>query len=62
MNNLPTNHLTNQHLASSYSALGRHDEAVALREETLAFHKRGMPEDHPWIATNMGNLASSYSA
>ena len=39
---------------------GRHDEALKLVEETLAFRKRVLPADHPSIATSMNNLASTY--
>jgi tetratricopeptide (TPR) repeat protein len=49
-------------LASTYSALGRHDEALKLQQETLAFRQRVLPENHPDIATSMNNLASTYSA
>ena len=33
-------------LANSYSALGRHEEALAMREKTLAFRCRVLPENH----------------
>ena len=36
-------------LASTYGELGRHEEALKLEEETLAFRKR-VPTDHPDIA------------
>ena len=44
-------------LAITYSALGRHKDALQMREETLAFSRRILPEDHPHIAMSMGNLA-----
>ena len=36
-------------LANSYSALGRHEEAVEMREKTLEFRRRVLPENHPDI-------------
>ena len=36
-------------LAISYSALGRHDEALELGEKTLEFRRRVLPENHPDI-------------
>ena len=36
-------------LANSYSALGRHNEALAMREKTLEFYRRVLPENHPDI-------------
>ena len=36
-------------LANSYSALGRHDDALALRERVLEFRRRVLPENHPGI-------------
>ena len=38
-----------QGLANSYSALGRHDEALEMREKTLEFYRRVLPENHPNI-------------
>ena len=38
-----------QGLANSYSALGRHQEAVEMKEETLEFFRRVLPENHPDI-------------
>jgi len=49
-------------LANTYSALGRHDNALVLQEEAVAFRKRVLPPDHPHIAMAMGNLAATYSA
>ena len=34
-------------LANSYAALGRHAEALKLREETLALQKAKLGPDHP---------------
>ena len=36
-------------LAVSYSALGRHEEALEMREKTLEFYRRVLPENHPDI-------------
>ena len=36
-------------LANSYSAFGRHQEAVEMREKTLEFRRRVLPENHPYI-------------
>ncbi len=36
-------------LANSYSALGRHQEAVEMTEKTLEFRRRVLPENHPSI-------------
>ena len=37
------------HLASSYSKLGRHEEALAMQERVLEFYRRVLPENHPDI-------------
>ena len=36
-------------LANSYSALGRHEEALEMREKSLEFRRRVLPENHPDI-------------
>ena len=36
-------------LASTYFDLGRHNEALAMRERVLEFYRRVLPEDHPSI-------------
>ena len=36
-------------LANSYSALGRHEEALEMEEKTLEFRRRVLPENHPDI-------------
>ena len=36
-------------LASTYSALGRHDDALAMKERVLEFSSRVLPENHPDI-------------
>jgi tetratricopeptide (TPR) repeat protein len=47
-------------LASGYGYLGRHPEALKLREETLALRKAKLGPDHRDTLRSMGNLASSY--
>ncbi len=37
------------HLANTYGELGRHQDAVALQEKALEFHRRILPENHPHI-------------
>ena len=36
-------------LASTYSDLGRHEDALAMKERVLEFNRRVLPEDHPDI-------------
>ena len=36
-------------LALTYSDLGRHADALAMRERVLEFRRRVLPEDHPEI-------------
>jgi hypothetical protein len=36
-------------LAGSYSDLGRHSDALAMRERVLEFLRRVLPENHPDI-------------
>ena len=36
-------------LAQTYSALGRHDDALAMKERVLEFRRRVLPENHPDI-------------
>ena len=43
-----------QGLAMSYSALGRHDEALEMQEKTLEFDRRVLPENHPDIGEGDG--------
>jgi tetratricopeptide (TPR) repeat protein len=49
-------------LALTYSVLGRLDDALKLKQETLAFQKLVLCENHPDIGTSMGNLALTYRA
>ena len=44
-------------LASTYSNLGRHNEAFAMQERVLEFYRRVLPEDHPLIGE--GHVLSS---
>jgi hypothetical protein len=36
-------------LGSTYSALGRHEDALAMGEKALEFQRRVRPADHPEI-------------
>jgi hypothetical protein len=36
-------------LANEYSYLGRHQDALAMKENTLEFRRRVLPENHPDI-------------
>ena len=36
-------------LANTYSALGRHQDALVMGEKTLEFMRRVLPENHPDI-------------
>ena len=36
-------------LATTYSALGRHDDALAMQEKVLEFQRLVLPENHPDI-------------
>jgi hypothetical protein len=36
-------------LADTYSELGRHQDALVLKEKTLEFNRRVLPENHPDI-------------
>ena len=47
-------------LGLSYAALGRHPEALALREETLKLAKAKFGPDHHDTLMSMNNLANSY--
>jgi tetratricopeptide (TPR) repeat protein len=46
-------------LAASYSALGRHQDALAMRKKTLEFQRRVLPENHPGIGISCLNLGMS---
>jgi hypothetical protein len=49
-------------LANRYAAVGRHAEALRLREETLALFKAKAGPDHPDTLKCFSNLANSYAA
>jgi hypothetical protein len=34
-------------LAATYSALGRHHDALVIQDKTLEFLRRVLPENHP---------------
>ena len=46
-------------LVSTYSALGRHQDALAMGEKTLEFWRRVLPENHPDIGISCFNLCTS---
>ena len=46
-------------LANSYAALGRHAEALKLREETLALRKAKLGPDHPDTLRSMATWPSA---
>jgi eukaryotic-like serine/threonine-protein kinase len=48
-------------LANSYDDLGRHAEALNLREETLSLRRAKLGADHPHTLMSMNNLANSYA-
>jgi len=37
------------HLAFTYDALGRHQDALVLEQKTLEFQRSVLPENHPEI-------------
>ena len=41
-------------LTNTYSALGRHDDALVLQERVLEFRRRVLPEYHPDICALHG--------
>ena len=43
----------------TYSALGRHQDALAMGEKTLEFRRRVLPENHPDIGISCSNLGIS---
>jgi tetratricopeptide (TPR) repeat protein len=49
-------------LAVSYAAVGRNQEALKLREETIQLRKAKLGPDHPLTLSSMNNLAGSYIA
>jgi tetratricopeptide (TPR) repeat protein len=49
-------------LATGFANLGRHSDALKLREETLTIYKQTLGPDHPKTLESMMNLANSYAA
>jgi hypothetical protein len=49
-------------LGDSYEALGRHADALKIRQENLALRKAKLGPDHPDTLYSMNNLAESYAA
>ena len=47
-------------LATTYLAIGRLDEALALHEQVLKSMKASLPANHPNTLTSMHNLAAAY--
>jgi hypothetical protein len=47
-------------LAVTCSALGRHQDALLLKEKALEFQRRVLPENHPDIGTSCFNISLSY--
>ena len=43
-------------LATTYSALGKYNEALALQLEVLEFNRRVLPEDHRQISEGDATL------
>ena len=40
-------------LGNTYSDLGRHEDALAMKETTLEFYRRVLPESHPDIGEGL---------
>ncbi len=49
-------------LANAYAALGRNDEALALRKEAFERRRAKLGADDPDTLVSMSNLAESYAA
>jgi tetratricopeptide (TPR) repeat protein len=49
-------------LASTYGALGEHNDALQLQKDTLEFQQRVLPEDHRDIAQSKSNMAETNRA
>ena len=43
-------------LAATYSALGRHEDALVLHERVLEFQRRVLSENHPDIGELHGGM------
>ena len=46
-------------LSSVYTALGRHQDALAMQEKALEFLRRVLPDNHPHIGISCLNLGIS---
>jgi serine/threonine protein kinase/tetratricopeptide (TPR) repeat protein len=49
-------------VANNYSALGRHDDALKLRQEIVTLYTKQLGPDHPHTLWSTLNLAVSYAA
>ena len=47
-------------LATTYGALGRIDESLALKEQTLQFELRVLPANHPHIGDTLAPARGSF--
>ncbi len=47
-------------LATMYSSLGRHQDALVMGEKTLEFQRRVLPENHPHIGISCLNLGKNF--
>ena len=52
---------TMNNLAATYTSLGRHQEALVMREKTLEFQRRVLPENHPDMGIACVNLGACYA-
>ena len=44
----------------AYGALGRHEDALAMKESVLEFRRRVLPSGHPSIAMSLDSISLSY--
>ena len=49
-------------LALTYSALGKHTDALAMREQVLEFRRRVLPADHPEIGEGCAGRDAFHAA
>jgi hypothetical protein len=47
-------------LATSYTSLGRHQDALVMQGKALEFFRRVLPENHPNIGMSCYNVSLSY--
>jgi hypothetical protein len=47
-------------LANTYTKLGRHQDALVLKEKTLEFQRRVLPENHFLLGISCYNMSQSY--